>query len=154
MPMPVSWTAKLSVTSVSEAASCVTRNSTPPWSVKRIALDNRLFSICRSRVASPSSSSARFSGSRCSKVIPLAEACAAMTSASSSNSSRGRKAVHSTINSPASIFDRSNTSVITASNCRLAESIFRRNADCCGSNGVCPSRYDSPITAFIGVRIS
>ena len=154
MPMPVSCTTKQSVTRFDVAASRRTRSLTPPRSVNLIALESRLVRIWLRRVASPSSAPGRSSGASISKAIPLASACTAITSVSSFSRLRRLNAARSTINSPASIFDRSSTLLSTTSSDLLASLIFARKASCCSFSDVCPSRYDRPITAFIGVRIS
>ena len=152
--MPVSVTLKHSVTLLSPAASTLTANSTLPCSVNLMALDSRLVRIWFRRVASPCSVTGSSSGRLSFSTMPLASAVTAMTSMTCCSICCGLNGALSSFSSPASIFDRSSTSLMTASSALLATLILATKDDCSSFSPVCPSRYDSPMTTFIGVRIS
>ena len=140
MPMPVSRTAKLNVTSPACEAAWPTRSVTDPRSVNLTAFDSRLASTCPRCLTSPSTAAGSSSTISTSKPTPLACAVTPIRSACSRINCCGLKTVRSSRSSPASILERSSTSLMTASNDLLAVVILFTKSACSALSRVCRSR--------------
>ena len=156
MPIPVSRTSKHRLEAAAPAAAGAARTirSTLPRSVNLIALASRLPSTWLIRSGSPSSTSGRSDAMDTPSGSPLASACTQAIATASSTRVRNRNGRRSRSSSPASILDRSSTSLTTPSSALPDRRILSSRSACPGSRAVLPSRWDRPITAWIGVRIS
>ncbi len=108
--MPVSRT----VNEIVSEASAKTRSETEPRSVNLIAFDSRLLRICPSRCGSVSMRSGVPGSIRAVSARPFSRAIGAMVSSSASTVLATRTGRGSTCIVPASIFERSRMSLISA----------------------------------------
>jgi len=155
IPTPSSTTSNRTVASVGDGPSQPTRSVIDPAGVNLTALPIRLISTCRSRSGSvrPLRGTGVANSSR--SVNPFSIALGRVIDTASA-ASRGRSAgVRSTVIPPASILDRSSTSLITCSRCcpfrRIDCKSFRRDRWSRVGSSI---RSAYPMMAAIGVRIS
>ena len=138
------------------SGSTRTRTSTArPGSVNLTALSSRFNSTCRNRVGSVVTARGRGPAGTAATRTRRSAARAAATARASVTARHGRHRTHSSSTFPASIFDRSSTSLMSRSRCPP----FRRMARTCWVRSASPSRGSSsmsayPMTAAIGVRTS
>ena len=153
MPMPVSSTVKTKWAEPATATDAPTRRSTCPRDVNLTAFPTRFTRIWRSRTMSPSTNGgsprstaaeSRTPSRTCGRRVPI-------TSSSNWPSSKG---VSSRTRRPASIFEKSSTSSVTASNRSADRRAVLSCSNCCGVMSVLRARLSIPITPFSGVRIS
>ena len=154
MPMPVSRTSTRRRSPASVTSSARTRTATSPRSVNLIALPTRFNSTCSMRSPSPSSRPGGSAGGSMRRVRPLpCAACPIRLSTLASRAARS-KGRGSRRNWPASILDRSSTSLRMASSdwpaLRMRSTMSRWLGASCSRS----STWARPSTAFIGVRIS
>jgi hypothetical protein len=126
MPMPVSCTAKTISSPLPAPGSRLTRNVMVPCSVNLLALDKRLNRIWRTRVTSARMAPRSGASSRVS-VLPFFSISGATVVATASTAGPSSKVSRWSSILPASILERSSTSLISASRCRPAARIFWRS---------------------------
>ena len=154
MPMPVSRTSACTRSCASSTSSVRTRTETSPRSVNLIALLTRLIRICSMRRPSPRSCPGGSAGGSMRSASPFARAAWPIRLsrlASSARRSKGRGSMRSW---PASILERSSTSLRIASSDCPAPRMRPTMSRCAGASGSRSSTWARPSTAFIGVRIS
>ena len=154
IPIPVSRTSKRTRTFADSCSTSFTLMTTSPEGVNFTAFEARLSRICLMRPASPTSIAGTSGRQYAISSRPLACAASARRTASSSTRVRGLKGAGSRSTLPASSFEKSRMSLIRvsrASPAPLTPSAYWRWVS---SKGVSSNRPVSPITPFIGVRIS
>ncbi len=146
IPMPVSPTCTCSAPAM--------RTETSPSGVNLIALATGSSTpgaaAARRRAAAPGTESSTNSVSS----MPFASACGASIAQTDSASSRGSNGRSSSSSLPASIFEKSSTSLITPSSASPEDTAVAISARCSSVSGVSTSRSSIPITPFRGVRSS
>ena len=114
IPMPVSRTPTRSSTSPPGAAAAVTVTVTLPRSVNLTAFERKLRSTCRNRVTSPATIGGTDVSRRYARSTPVSLARVATRSSASSTASRTENGWRSRATPPASIFEKSRTSLMIA----------------------------------------
>ena len=154
MPIPVSRTCTRSRAEASPARFASARTDTSPESVNLIALASRFVRICRRRCSSPRSVPGTESAMKSVSSTPLACASGASIAPVESTTSRGSNGRSSRSSLPASIFEKSSTSLMTFSSASPELTAVSTSDRCSSLSGVSPSSSSMPITPLSGVRIS
>ena len=153
--MPESETSKRRTSPVeSPVRSRPTRTSTPPTSVNLTALPTRLTSTCRSRPGSPLTTAGTPGAVSALSSSPLSRAGWARSPTTSSSTVRTSKSVSSRRILPASIFEKSRMSLTISRRASPEVRTDSAYSRWTGSSSVSSSTRVSPMTPFIGVRIS
>ena len=140
MPMPVSRTTNCTSMRPSSRGAHSTVSCTPPRSVNLTALPSRLTRICRMRVMSPRSRCGTSVSAWMISSSGLLWVSGAIIWPNSRSSSAIWKGTSSSTTSPASILDRSSTSLIRPIRERLATCTLASRSACSASSRVWPSR--------------
>ena len=153
MPIPLSRTSMRTAPRPA-LSTALTAMRTSPRSVNLTALPIRLSAICRTRVGSPRMKRGS-SGSMSSRTsTPFSTARSTIESTVPSSSATASKSTLSNSRCPASIFEKSRMSLISASSASPLERAISANSRCWTSRCVSSSRPVMPITPLRGVRIS
>ena len=156
MPMPESLTLnRSSAPSPSVAPAGSTFNRTWPRSVNLIALESRFKRTCRNRPGSPRSTLGTEAEISCSSSNPFCSARKRMIRARSRVTSSGENSIRSKVSLPASILDKSSTSLITSSSdSAVVFTSSRLSRSSCCTCTLSKTSSVMPIIPLIGVRIS
>ena len=143
-----------SICNLQSAICNSTVTTTSPRDVNLMALSTRFSSTCRSRLASPSTTSGTSAATSQASSSPLACARSASSFSASPSSSRSRNGAASIGSLPASRFEKSSTLLRIASRLSADALAVSRNSRCSSSRSVIKASSVMPMMWFIGVRIS